>query len=314
MVMRISFFVLAFFVVFSSAHVMAQDLAPDPSRTSVFGDDDPAEEDVPVDVTNSNTSEKKETTDATPSESSEPPPLDDSPDQASGADQSGQADPPEKQDPIDLASDAQIKEAQIFFKRCTGNEALNSAHDCRCLAVEFLGARVQFGNDVDYRRILSSIRSTCLKAEAADITDDGPAGLQDEYTDSEIKEAQSVYDYCENHAFMKRRHDCRCIAAKFLEERQEVGRFESLELALSNLRNECLSGVNKAGAIYSDCISSPGGVPPGVRNIKTYCECLASTYGKEFEANSGNMSMAKEKMMGMRIAGQCASQQGAPAF
>ena len=325
MTMRIGLFFLTFIVMFSPAYVMAQDLAPDPSRSAVFGDEEPVEEveSVDVDVLEDETSA---TDDPVVTESNAPPPSDESPTPVvsekptTAPDQSALSDSTKEsakeKDPIARATDAQIKEAQVFFKRCSGNEMLDAQHDCRCLAVEFLSTRVQLGDSVNYKKILTSIRSSCLKTDGnqQELPDEGEAGLKEEYTDEELKEAQTVYEYCKGNAFMRRRHDCRCMSAKFLDQRQKIGRFESYELVLSSLRNDCLSGVNMAGDIYTRCISAPNAVPSGVRDVKAYCECYANSYGKEFEASSGNMSMSKEKMLGMVLAGQCASQQGAPSF
>ncbi len=211
---------------------------------------------------------------------------------------------------ISKASDEQIYEAQKFYKACTKNEDLNEAHDCRCLAGEYLVARMTLGDKETSRKVFSRVKALCLKGpnDEGGFLDERAAGT-DEYTDEQIKEAQGVYDICREHSVMKVKHDCRCFASEYIRVRKEKGRLAGQQEIFVTLRSKCYNGTAVAGHIYSDCISNPEMLPPLVKRAKDFCECYANEYAKAFENTKTEMSMADTQNLGLILMGNCQNEQ-----
>jgi len=180
-----------------------------------------------------------------PESSSPRPPLND---------KEGQTTKSDPDEDFSKATDHQLKEAQKFFDKCELNEVLSHEHDCRCLAGEYLTARMKMGDSASHKDIFASVRNTCpLKGEKLDV--EGPVGAE-ELTDEQIEEAQKVYERCNKDQMMRMNHDCKCLASSFIDKRKELGRLVSEEQVLLSLKNECLDGTEVSGYMYENCLAN----------------------------------------------------------
>ena len=286
---------------FSAYPAKAQDLNADPSRTNILNDNNDS---------NNNGNNGSAGT------KSKPPITDDSLNvkdnelsehelEPKSAKQVNTPLPPVKVD-FKNASDEQIKEAQLFYKKCKKNATLNSQHDCRCLAGEYLGARMILGDSASYKKVFSSIKTKCLR-DGNESLPEGEVGMGEEYTDAQIKEATSVYNECKNDPFMRTDFDCRCIAANFIKKRKEMGPIADKTEVMIYIKNDCRNDVETAGYIYTKCMS--GSAPMLVKNIKKYCECYAKGYATAYKKHKGKLSMAQESMLDVMARGKCSAEQ-----
>lgn len=283
--MRFSLLIFGFLFFFCAVFpVQAQDLASDLSSETSAGDDPSHSDTQQSDKSNKVSSAK---------------------DRESKADTSGGVD-------IGKATDKQIDEAQRFYKACKNNEELSAEHDCRCLAGEFLVARMKRGDDASYKRVFADVRSLCLVDPKAkkNLGNQDSAGLGDEYTEAQVKEAQGVYLWCKNDSFMPIYYDCKCMAGEFIEKRREMGRIPNRDHVLSKLKGTCLNSTEMAGYLYSDCIKKPGQLPLRTKDPKKFCECYANEFAKGFSTLEGtDVSMnATSALAGMAM-NKCQNEQ-----
>lgn len=253
----------------------AQDLVPDPSRTAIMPEERAAQKEAEEKKAPEESQKKKQ--------------------------ESAKSD-------IGKATDKQLEEAQRFYKSCAKNENMNTAHDCRCLAGEYLAKRVALGNSVAAKEIYAKVRGLCIKDSDASEGGSG-VGLGDEYTDKELEEAQEIYNQCMGDNSMKLNHDCRCMAARFLEKRKTEGRLAGGDHILVNLRNECRNGPDVAGHLYMDCIGKPEFLPIGITDPKKFCECYANDYAKEYEKFQGEINDGTRTQISMIVLGTCRNKQ-----
>lgn len=103
--------------------------------------------------------------------------------------------------------------------------------------------------------------------------------------DEFIAEAIAFYDRCEASDNMRQYYDCKCLSAKFLDERierAERGENPTSSAIVLAVENECKSGVEAAGSRYEDCLANTSSLPDHIKP-EPYCACVANTYGKLFE-------------------------------
>ncbi|MBP7758230.1 MAG: hypothetical protein KA099_01725 [Alphaproteobacteria bacterium] len=189
---------------------------------------------------------------------------------------------------ISKASDQQINEAQRFYKACSNNEQLSLQHDCKCLAGEYLVARMSRGDEASHKQVFSDVRALCLKnSEDKSALNSDQGEEREEFTEAEVKEANYVFEWCQADAYMPIYHDCKCLASEFVAKRKELGRLPSRDSILSTLKGVCLNGTQMAGFLYKDCISKPALLPLHLKNVKKFCECYANQFAKGFEGLEG---------------------------
>ncbi len=218
------------------------------------------------------------------------------------------------QDKVDIskATDGQINEAQRFYKACSNNEQLNSQHDCKCLAGEYLAARISRGDDASYKQVFSDVRKLCLTnpEEKSNLDDVTSSDAKEEFTDAEITEANNVYQWCKTDTYMPLYHDCKCLASEFVMKRRELGRLPNRDHVLSELKGKCLDGTGMAGYLYKDCISKPALLPMHLKNVKKFCECYASQFSKNFEGLEGtDVSMNATGALARSSMSKCQNEQ-----
>jgi len=182
------------------------------------------------------------------------------------------------------ASDAQIKEAQKFYRRCTQNETMNQRQDCKCAATEFIAKRIEMGDATPATEIMAANVNTCLKQEVFAQRTDGISDFS-EVTDDQLDEAQQIYKNCSADRYYYESYDCECIAAKFLDMRVSEGPILDHSTILTRVRNSCPNVVDAVGGQYTRCMD-----PNSYLEIfdtvpqKEYCECYASEWARLFQA------------------------------
>tara|TARA_B100001989_G_C24532147_1_gene462236 strand:+ start:753 stop:1502 length:750 start_codon:yes stop_codon:yes gene_type:complete len=191
-------------------------------------------------------------------------------------------------------TDAQIREAQTYYKYCDTNETLKKIRDCQCSAAQYLDARVKMGNSVPQSSILDAIKGMCSLDEKR-YGDSDNATQKDDFvsqlTEAELKEAEQVYKTCEEGYYTRTYQDCECLAGKFIEARQEMGPLENANNIMLKLRDECKNPVNAIGAQYTSCMANDRldnleiNVPR-----KTFCECAARAWVDMYENYNGKLS------------------------
>lgn len=195
------------------------------------------------------------------------------------------------------ATDHQIREAQAYYNFCSEDETYSRIKDCNCSAAEFLDVRVTMGNNVKQSQILDIIKNKCLLDDlkyGKVPLDDNPEEDDElnKLTDKELKEVEEVFQGCKADFYLKTYRDCECIAAKFLDQRQELGPFSSINNILAELRNdrECINTVDAIGKEYSDCMENS--MLDRFTNAprKKFCECVANDWVTQFESYKGNLS------------------------
>ena len=194
--------------------------------------------------------------------------------------------PVKKQNAFSRASDKQIAEAQRFYNKCKDNETLSTRKDCKCAATSYLETRLELGDEASVAQITADNINTCLKDEKSAIKN--PNDLDLGVTETQIKEAQSVNDWCESKKDVKNKIDCECLAAKYLEQRLEVGPLIGRDVILGTLNGECHNLVGQAGVAYSSCMRGSKNPPAGI-DQKQYCECYSRAYTQSLEQHAGKL-------------------------
>lgn len=202
------------------------------------------------------------------------------------------------------ASDDQIKEAQRFFKYCTENETLNKQKDCKCAATSYLRTRMSLGPDASPEQIMAENRNTCLFDEANALPTDNEADIS-KYSKKEIEEAEVVYAECTASQRLSSAFDCECFASKYLEKRHKEGPVLQKDIIYNQLRTECRNVVETTGREYSLCMSNPSFRDTNGIERKSFCECYARQWGKNFEGYKGVIDKKSRRYLKMMSRSHC---------
>ena len=187
------------------------------------------------------------------------------------------------------ATDQQIKEAQQFYDICNDNETMREKKDCKCAATSYLETRINLGEAATTQQIMDANINTCLKDEARAIIEGENPDLS-KITDEQLEESQAVYEHCKASPDISRQYDCECFAAKFLDERLEIGPLQDWDMIFLRLRSSCRNIVETTGFEYSRCMRRFGKrPPPGIESVD-FCECYAREWAREFENFTGDIT------------------------
>lgn len=211
--------------------------------------------------------------------------------------------PTEESNAFARASDAQIDEAQKFYKKCKDNETLNARKDCKCAATSYLETRLKLGDSATVEQITAENINSCLKDEKSMIQD--PKKVKVEVTETQMKEAESVYAWCKGDYDVSRQLDCECLASEFLQKRIEEGPILGRDIILGSLGGKCKNLVESAGAQYQQCMSGAAVKKTYGIERKKFCECYARAWTKSYEAQSGNFNPRMKMSYGTKAIGQC---------
>lgn len=142
---------------------------------------------------------------------------------------------------------------------------------------------------------------------------------------SQIKEAQSYYEYCKNDKVMSEKKDCRCASAAYLDARMGLGDDASKKVIARQIRDRCYKyassnhdkssqtskkiekdddyfkdvtdkQIEEAQGVYLSCTQNP--------TMSRYndCECLASSF-LELRLQQG--PIPREDALLMELNGKC---------
>ncbi len=199
------------------------------------------------------------------------------------------------------ASNEQIKEAKLFYKRCLSNETLSKKKDCKCAATSFLETRINLGDAATITQIMDENKNKCLKEEKDKTTSKSNFS---NITNAQLDEAQAAYQRCKNDTRISTNYDCECFGARYLDKRLELGPIPSYDVIFLSLKNECRNVVDTTGKEYSDCMVETRSLitgkylPKGIE-AKYYCECYARKWGELFEAYKGNLNSSARNSIRM---------------
>lgn len=201
------------------------------------------------------------------------------------------------------ASDAQIEEAQKFYKKCKGNETLSARKDCKCAATSYLETRLRLGNSATIEQIIAENINSCLKDEDSMI--EQPDRVKIEVTEVQMKEAESIYNWCKGNYDVSRELDCECLASEFLQKRVEEGPMIGRDIILGSLGGKCKNLVDTAGAQYQQCMSGAAVKKTYGIERKKFCECYARAWTKNYEAQTGKFNPRMKMSFGVIAIAQC---------
>ena len=105
------------------------------------------------------------------------------------------------------------------------------------------------------------------------------SNVPDEY----IEEALAYHDYCESRTNLSHYQDCECLAARYLDQRIEMGPKAERSAIMMAIEGKCPDATEAAGYHYNNCMSNGPLMPQGIP-LEDFCECFASTYAKLYEA------------------------------
>ncbi len=211
--------------------------------------------------------------------------------------------PEEEGNAFARASDSQIEEAQKFYKKCKNNETLSARKDCKCAATSYLETRLKLGDSATIEQITAENINSCLKDEKSMIQD--PNKVKVEVTETQMKEAESIYAWCKGDYDVSRQLDCECLASEFLQKRIEEGPILGRDIILGSLGGKCKNLVESAGVQYQQCMSGAAVKKTYGIERKKFCECYARAWTKNYEAQSGNFNPRMKISFGVKAIGQC---------
>ena len=120
-----------------------------------------------------------------------------------------------------------------------------------------------------------------------------------------LDETEQVQRDCEVKAFYAKWHDCRCIAAKFLDERLERGPDADQAMMLVELGSKCVDEAGVAGYSYNECMNIGGNSSNPVDN-DNYCTCYANKMAAIYRDNPAT-TISDITHLSIAAYGQCSS-------
>ena len=204
------------------------------------------------------------------------------------------------------ASDAQIKEAQRYYKYCKQNDTISSKKDCKCAASTYLETRLELGAEATPDDIFAKNLNSCLLSPAT-TTIEKPSTDLSQINDKDLDEAQAVYDRCKADLHMSKNHDCECLSARFLDERLKRGPTASHNTIYITLQHECFNTVETTGKEYSTCMSRSSHTSPENVERKAYCECYARQWAKNLESHDGFFHGSTYRQLRLNARSHCSN-------
>lgn len=114
-----------------------------------------------------------------------------------------------------------------------------------------------------------------------------------------IKEAQEFEEICRNDREMPLYFKCGCLAEEYLDHRKDLGPEAHSSAVRNRLGEQCKDGSGIAAKTEADCVDDTANAPKG-KDLKEFCECYGSKFGKLFEQSPGRMNpRMKVKFMSM---------------
>jgi len=203
------------------------------------------------------------------------------------------------------ASDAQIEEAQRYYRQCKNSDVMSARKDCKCAATRYLETKLKLGENATIEQIIAENVNSCLRDEDKAVNAD-PEKIDIEVTQQQREEAEGIYQYCRSKPQLRTEADCECLAANFLQERITSGPVRAQDDIMGSIliNGKCKNIVDSTGQEYSGCMAGSGYDTKGL-DRKKYCECYARTWAKALEQHSGKLGPASKNGMKLRAMMSC---------
>lgn len=204
------------------------------------------------------------------------------------------------------ASDEEIEEAQQFYKYCAKNDTMSKRKDCKCATVSYLRARLSLGSEATVKQIMKQNINTCLTDEARGKIDKTRATRDlSEISDSQLEEAEAVFQHCKARRALGSQFDCECFAARFLDERLEIGPLAGWDQIFLRFKSECRNVVATTGRAYTVCMERFGVRSAVNMEPKEFCECYARKWAELFENFQGKITTDVKSSLRGLARGHC---------
>ena len=109
-------------------------------------------------------------------------------------------------------------------------------------------------------------------------------GIQDE--EEMIEEAEYVQGLCFQNSYANKIFDCECVAATFLQKREEMGGIMPQEEITQEIYRgglgSCANSVQMAGDMYQDCQNYVRTFREYAPDNDEFCECAANDFAENF--------------------------------
>ena len=124
-------------------------------------------------------------------------------------------------------------------------------------------------------------------------------------SETQIKEAESVYEWCTGNMALANNTDCKCLADKFLDMRSnDYPDMEKTSLVMKITQTGCYNIIRTTRLEYETCMKRSGfsynGIPP-----EKYCECYAEQWSKQLKAFKGIMDANIKSRMRLKARSHC---------
>lgn len=134
------------------------------------------------------------------------------------------------------------------------------------------------------------------KRDEQDGSPDAPTAEKEDYTPAELLEMQAVYSNCST-SISAIYYDCKCMAMKFIDRRaaeDEDAPRAQRGLLLNKIAKECPNEPAIAGDAFQSCMEW---APLMRRDYRSFCECYANQYAKNFGKHPSEHSAQIRAMM-----------------
>lgn len=107
-------------------------------------------------------------------------------------------------------------------------------------------------------------------------------GLEEEYPESYIREAEKFRAYCEGRPTMNDHYNCECLSYEYLKVRDQVGPRVHGTSIISRIDGLCLDATGAAGTMFTQCLGiDAASIPDDLDSpMVNYCKCFANAYAK----------------------------------
>lgn len=96
--------------------------------------------------------------------------------------------------------------------------------------------------------------------------------------DEALADAENFFNFCDSQPRYREHYDCRCMAARYLDERIIAGPDVSRTQIMISLNGECINVPGAAGHAYNFCLKYGQRNYDGSMDPNEYCECVGRNY------------------------------------
>lgn len=93
-----------------------------------------------------------------------------------------------------------------------------------------------------------------------------------------MMDAQNFFEFCESQPRYSEHYDCRCMGARYLDERIKAGPNVSRAQIMIGLSGECINVPGAAGHGYNHCLQYGQRNYDGSMDPDEFCQCVGRNY------------------------------------